>query len=441
MKEGQMRIGTRCGLAVCACALALATMGEAQRDVPDWALVLSNLTLIDGTGAAPRPGVAVVLRRERVEWVGPTGEVKVPDGAEVLDLTGRYAVPGLIDAHVHLAPLFAESDGRGHAELARMLRGGVVAARVMAGMAGPAPAGPLERDARSGALPAPDLYYAAVVAGPYFVESDARSKARRREGVAVIEAMREPAEAPGIVARATANGASALKLYAELPAPLLRALTEEAHRAGLQVWAHAVVYPERPLETVRAGVDTVSHACGLPWQDPDLDPAAFARINRDNRPSFDAGLVEPGGPEIAALLAEMARRQVVFDPTLHIQTLPHGAAIGCEPGLMIALTRAAHKAGVILAAGTDFHAAADDAYPALHSELETLVSTGVLTPLEAITAATRNGARALGLETTLGTIEPGKAAHVVVLRTDPSRDIRALRTVERVVKHGRVVRQ
>jgi len=259
--------------------------------------------------------------------------------------------------------------------------------------------------------------------------------------VPVIAAMREPAEARGIVERATANGASALKLYAELPAALLRAMTEEAHRAGLQVWAHAVVYPDRPLETVRAGVDTVSHACGLPWQDPDLDPAGFARINRDNRPVFDAALVEPDGPEIATLLAEMARRQVVFDPTLYIQTRPRGAAIGCEPGLLIALTRAAHEAGVILAAGTDFHAPADDAYPALHSELETLVSTGVLTPLEAITAATLNGARALGLETTLGTIAPGKAGHVVVLRADPSRDILALRTVERVVKYGRVVRR
>jgi hypothetical protein len=65
-------------------------------------------------------------------------------------------------------------------------------------------------------------------------------------------------------------------------------------------------------------------------------------------------------------------------------------------------------------------------------------SSGVLTPLEAISAATRNGARTLGLEKTLGTIEPGKAANLVILTADPSRDIRALRTVITVVKRGRL---
>lgn len=133
----------------------------------------------------------------------------------------------------------------------------------------------------------------------------------------------------------------------------------------------------------------------------------------------------------------MVRRGVVFEPTLAVHARPNDDAVGCVTPLMVALTRAAHEAGVALLAGTDFVAAAESEYPSLHQEIEILVSSGILTPLEAITAATRNPARALAIDATEGTIAAGKSVSLVVLGADPAADIKALRSVVTVFKRGR----
>lgn len=99
-----------------------------------------------------------------------------------------------------------------------------------------------------------------------------------------------------------------------------------------------------------------------------------------------------------------------------------------------AATRAAHLAGVAIVAGTDTGTAWD--IP-LTEELEALVECG-LSPLEAIQAATLNAARAIGIEATHGSVEAGKVADLVIFKTDPAEDIRALRSVEAVIKRGRI---
>ena len=179
-------------------------------------------------------------------------------------------------------------------------------------------------------------------------------------------------------------------------------------------------------------------ACRTRAVSPGRIPTSIASRYTQTRPRFDPTLVDVDGPEMRTLFEEMVRRGTVFDPTLVLQSRPAVARFGCTSELLVALIRAAHRAGVSIAAGTNFHANEADLYPSLHQEIERLVSSGVLTPLEAITAATRNGARALGREKIQGTIEPGKLAHLVILTADPSRDIRALRSVVTVVKHGRL---
>jgi imidazolonepropionase-like amidohydrolase len=294
-----------------------------------------------------------------------------------------------------------------------MLHGGIVTARVMGG--------DLRlhieasRAAERGSLPSPDMYYAFNVkdSGVNFITIDVDSSE----------------DIDAVVAQATRGGASAIKMAAEIEirAPVMRRLADAAHQAGLRVWAHARVFFGRPIDVVRAGVDGVSHTCGFAWQDPDLDPARDRRDGPGSRRTFDPALVDVDGPEMRTLFEEMVRRGTVFDPTLVLQSRPAVARFGCTSELLVALIRAAHRAGVSIAAGTDFHANEADLYPSLHQEIERLVSSGVLTPLEAITAATRNGARALGREKILG-----------ILTADPSRDIRALRSVVTVVKHGRL---
>jgi imidazolonepropionase-like amidohydrolase len=103
------------------------------------------------------------------------------------------------------------------------------------------------------------------------------------------------------------------------------------------------------------------------------------------------------------------------------------------------ITRRAHQFGIPIVAGTDFseHPESQD-FPNLHTELELLVAKCGLTPLEAITAATRNGAIALGIQNSYGTIAKGKMADLVILRADPSADIRNTTQILYVIKGGKV---
>ena len=103
----------------------------------------------------------------------------------------------------------------------------------------------------------------------------------------------------------------------------------------------------------------------------------------------------------------------------------------------VAITRKAHHDGVPLAAGTDsFGSPNKDAEPNIHREMELLVEQCGLTPIEAIRAATYNGARTVGMEKSYGTVEAGKIADLVILRDDPSTDIKRTRDIFAVIKGG-----
>jgi imidazolonepropionase-like amidohydrolase len=131
---------------------------------------------------------------------------------------------------------------------------------------------------------------------------------------------------------------------------------------------------------------------------------------------------------------------VVLDATARNASRNPGAhAAGCTPALLNASLRAAHRAGVRISTGTDYVIAEGDPDPTLFTEIEYLVDAGVLTPLEAITAATLNAAHAIGIEEKYGSIEVGKVADLVVLSGDPTQDIAALRSVVAVFKDGRQV--
>jgi imidazolonepropionase-like amidohydrolase len=134
----------------------------------------------------------------------------------------------------------------------------------------------------------------------------------------------------------------------------------------------------------------------------------------------------------------MLRRHTMLEPTLLVfEDNP--------PMLRLAgaISRQAHRRGVALIAGTDTLGSGDTdslTLPNLHRELELLVTLAGLSPAEALESATRGAATVLGAERVRGTVEVGKLADLVVLRADPLRDIRNTRSVELVLKRGRVVR-
>ena len=242
---------------------------------------------------------------------------------------------------------------------------------------------------------------------------------------------------------AKATGATAIKIYADLPAELVRKITTEAHRQGMKVWSHSTVFPATALDEVDAGVDVISHAIYLYWAAIPNPPMHYSdRV--PPRSAYDS--VPPDGPVMQDLFAKMKAQGTVFDATLSI--LPRfEAARESSFGLVdpkraaqwaYDVTRAAKLAGVTICAGTDgmMPFGSHDSLPGLHGEMELLVTRAGFTPLEAITAATLNSALAIGAASSLGSIVPGKMADLVVLDANPVSDIRNTRHIAFVVRGG-----
>lgn len=430
-------------ISLAAVILLLLPAGLWGQRAQDTVAALTHVTVLDGTGEAAQPDMTVLIRGGRIEALFPSGSRPLPRDSEVFDLSGRYVIPGLISAHEHLMQAgLGDSHGRLRSMLRRMIFAGVTTVRDASGDA--RLLGVLKRSIFVGELDGPEIHYAALMAGPPFIEGDLRPRVnsigyplgeapwmQRVESGATVELA---------VARAAGTGATGLKIFMGLDAALIEALTRAAHHQGLQVWSHLTVFPDRPLEVARAGVDAVSHLCAAAWQDPDLDPAMNVPYVHtgppDARPVFDPELVDPVGPAMTRLFREMAERGTLLDATLSATADDRGAGHGCTTALAIELARAARAAGVQFVAGTDYYLPDQEPFPTVHREIEYLVEQGVLTPMEAVVAATRNGARLLGLERDRGTILPGMRADLVVLREDPSADIRALRSVESVFKRG-----
>ena len=225
-------------------------------------------TLIDGTDMTPRADMDVLVEGERIEAVSPDRalaqnlDTAAQAQVRMVDLAGKYLMPGLIDSHVHLAT--PPNQRQAMAVLRRDLYGGVTAVRDMADDL--RPVGELKREALVGEIPAPDIYYAALMAGPAFF-GDPRTVQTSVGGIPGqmpwMQAVTPDTDLPLAVAMARGTGATALKLYAALSPDLARRITSEAHKQGLRVWAHATLYPAKPSEVVDAGVDAISHACLL----------------------------------------------------------------------------------------------------------------------------------------------------------------------------------
>lgn len=392
----------------------------------------NHVRLIDGTSAPVRDNMAIVVKGERIAAITPA----VKPGKDVVDMRGAIAMPGMINTHVHLATWpnvpYAEAIQR------RNLYAGITAVRDMAGDT--RELGYLARDARIGSFPSPDIYYASLMAGPQFFK-DPRTVQSTMGGLkpgetSWMRAITQQTNMPLAIAEAKGTGATAIKIYADLPAPLVGRIAAEAHRQNLMVWAHAAVFPASPREVADAGVDAMSHICMLGYQASKQMPRTY-----HNRAPVDAAALAKPNAALDALFADMKRRGTVMDATLYVyQVLDKMKDADPPPYCTLAIASRllgqAYHAGVAISAGTDADSDWHDPLPALGDEMALLVKAG-MTPMDAIRAATIVAARTIGQQRDMGTLEAGKLANIAFLTKDPLADIAGVKSVTLTVKRGK----
>ena len=384
-------------------------------------LWLTGARLFDGTGAAVREGAAVLVEDGIIRHVGDASQ-PCPDGARQLDVGQRTLMPGLIDAHTHASGRIPQvlrgaeavlPGTRAHflqAELRDYLRHGVTTIRVT-GSQGLTPQ-EARQAMRYGAFRGPRLLTCGKIIsatapggrfyGDMYREADGPDDVRR--------AVREQIRAGADFIKVMTTGARSNEM--EDPDPLqlteaeLAAVTDEAHRLGFRVSAHAEGL-DGCAAAIRHGADTIEHGMYL-HQRPDL-LEAMAAAGQVLVPTLSgyywmAGLGDAVDPADAEPVAEM--------PPMLIDLAHHNLDEGA------ASMRAARQAGVKIALGSDMSQETG-------LEIERMVHHG-LTAAEALTAATGTAAEALGLDQHIGTVETGKLADLVIVDGDPVREPRLL---------------
>jgi imidazolonepropionase-like amidohydrolase/ketosteroid isomerase-like protein len=405
-------------------------------------LVLTHVTVIDGKGGPARPEMTVVINGERITDVYPTAKMPLPRGATVMDLRGQYLIPGLIDSHYHFM-IGLRSKEQEEALRRFAFIGGITAVRDMAGDA--IALAELAKAAADRNVQCPRVYYSALMAGPSHLSGDRRvdqvSRGLARGEAPWAKAITPETDIAKAVSEAKATGATGIKLYTDLTPEIVARIIAEAHQQGLKVWSHAAIYPGRPSDAVRAGVDVISHNNLVISETMTNVPKQYAGSYQ--LLDYSTGIESKS---ISDLLRLMLEKGTFLDPTMLVTSRLANTAKGeifQDPKQMAEwstmFTLRAHIRKIPIVAGTDVsESAATRDFPNIHTEMELLVTKAGLTPLEALTAATRNGAQVLGIADSYGTISPGKIADLVVLTADPTVNIRNSTTIAYVIKGGKL---
>jgi imidazolonepropionase-like amidohydrolase len=427
-----------------------------KEDAP--VIALTHARVIDGTGAAPRADQTLVIRDGKIAALGDAASTKIPEGAKILDLSGRTVIPGLVGMHDHMyypspggaPPLYPQHA----ASFPRLyLAGGVTSIRTT-GSIEPYADLELKRDIDEGKMAGPKIH----VTGPYLEGPGAFAMQMHQ--------LKDAEDARRTVEFWIAEGVTSFKAYMNITPEELGAATKAAHTHGIKVTGHLCSIGFR--EAAALGIDDLEHGLvvdteflagkkpGLCPNPAEADKALLTlevtsgpihEMIRDlvahhvaitstlpvfetfvpNRAPLDARVLDAMLPE--ARISYLRRRALISD----------GAAKSDWSALFkkeSEFEREFVKQGGTLLAGLD-----PTGYGGViagfgdQREVELLVEVG-FTPLEAIHVATSNGAEFLGELDKIGTLAAGKQADLVVIDGDPFANIKDLEKVETVFKDG-----
>ena len=415
-------------------------------------LALTHVLLIDGTGSAPKPDQTIVIRAGKIAAVGPAGSVQVPAGARTMDLNGSTLIPGLIGMHDHL--FYTAAGGRAvqmsYTGPRLYLGSGVTTIRTT-GSRSPYAEINLKDVVNHGFVPGPRIH----ITAPYITGA---------EGGGAMAIVNSPEAARRFVAYWAAEGATWIKAYTDIRRADLAAAIQEAHKRGIKVTGHLCSVSFQ--EAVSIGIDNLEHGMltasdlttskqadvcpvNLMAQISAADPkgsAAQATIrslvqNRvsmtstlavyepfvANRPTKDARVLDAMDPEVRESYMKL-RQQIDSSREGWVAQETFKNAMAFE--------RAFVDAGGLMAAGVD-PTGIGGALAGFGDQrnYELFIEAG-FTPAQAVQIMTLNGAKILGVQQTLGTIETGKLADLVVLRGNLTTDPSVIRSPTIVFKDG-----
>ena len=449
-----------CGAALLACAAAAVVAAPQQLsqqvrngyvsvDAP--VVALTNARVIDGTGGPVREGQTILIKDGVIAALGAAATVKPPEGARIIDLTGKSVLPGLVMVHEHLYyPVGQQVYGQLGESFTRLyLAGGVTTMRTGGNVNGFMDMN-MKTAIERGQKPGPDIDATA----PYLNGPNTFIQMRALKG---------PDDARKQVAYWADEGFTSFKAYMQITRADLAAAIDEVHKRGLKITGHlcSVTY----AEAADLGIDNLEHGF--------LAAADFVEAKQpDTCPGQGTGqqtiaALDENGEAFRALVKKLIDKKVALTSTLTVfETFTPGRPL--PPGLdvllptlkeqfernyertktstnsvyaklfpkALVLERAFARAGGTLIAGTD-PTGGGGVIPGYSNQrqIELLVEAG-FSPAEAIQIGTLNGARYLGRDKQVGSIAVGKRADLMVVAGNPAATIADIRKVEIVFKQG-----
>ncbi len=415
-------------------------------------VVLTHVRVIDGTGAPARDNQTIVVRDGRIAALGDAASIQPPEGAQVVDLSGKTVIPGLVMMHEHLYyPTGPGVYANLEESFTRLyLAGGVTSMRTAGNSNGYGEIN-IANEIRRGDKPGPWMDATApYLQGPGL-------------GITQMYELKNAADATRMTSFWADAGATSFKAYMNITRAELGAAIKEAHRRGLKLTGHlcSVTYHE----AIALGIDDLEHGFFVATDFvPDKKP--------DECPGQQVGMkalaeVDTAGKPFKTLVADLVSHHVALTSTLTVfetfapgQPEPPGLEV-LDPILrdrfakfresvdskkesiyagLLALERGMEvqfvRAGGLLLAGTD-PTGGGGVIPGYSDQrqVELLVGSG-FSPLEAIKICTLNGATYLGRTKDIGSIAVGKQADLVVIDGNPAANVSDIRKVETVFKQG-----
>lgn len=416
---------------------------------PNELLAIVGATLIDGTGAEARRAT-VIVRGERIEAV-TSADTKPPAGARIINAEGLTLLPGLFDLHTHL-PYASGGGVTGDwpKNLKAYLYCGVTS--VVDFGTYPETFEPMRRLIKSGVIVGPRLSLAARMTTP------GGHGAEGGRGDFFSLEVSTAREARAAVRRVLPYQPDVIKVFTDgwrygaapdmtsMNEDTLAALVDEAHKNGLEVLTHTVSLDKAKI-AARAKVDVIAHGIG----DKDADEELFSLMKTSGTTYAPTlAVYEPRARDILTPLLdtvlEPAVKAGINPPLVPPQNPPLKPAGGsAENGdaprvrrwaTLQRNTAALRRAGVSFGTGTDAGVTGTHHGWATLRELQLLVAGG-LTPLEALTAATGNAAKAIKVDSERGTIAPGKLADFLLIAGEPHKNIADIEKIKHLFLGGR----